>query len=366
MSFVGRDDLILWVRATLAERSVVLVGPRRVGKSRLLEKMSEDGSRGPFFVIDLQGARTLEEGLGRILARVAPANAAKNLLSRVDKVEVAGVGLGVSGAPRVDPWERLQDALIAIPVVEDQRITVALDEVPWWLDEVEDRGVGAARAVLANLRFLASAKALRHVRWVLTGSVGLAGRAIQWDAAAELNHLDVIVVPPLAAAGGRTLFEMVCTDGGRDCIGEAAALAHDLAGGLPHWIRLIAERARSRVAEGSKVERVVVEQVIDELLSVHMRHIFAEEGQGHLARRYPQGERRVADAVLTELAKGSDRVDRRGLVTAVAATTRQPPEVVQRVVLRLIDEFYLAEAGPGDLRFMVPLFGRWWRAWGAS
>lgn len=349
----------MWDR--LGERSVMLFGPRRAGKSTLLEHMaahSRDDLR--LVVVDLQGLDSVSGMVERVVRTSGgQAGLASLLTDRLESLEGAGIGVGLSRRVDEDPWVTLEAGLERIsPADPASLVVIALDEVPWWLDNLERRAAGGARSALAQLRYLRGR--FPNLRWLLTGSLGLAGPAISWGAAAELNDLDLEELGPMTPPQGRALFEMVCTAGNRLVERAATERAHELAGGLPHWIRVLGERVRS--AEPGVVSVAQVELETDRLLSRANRHLFDEEGRVHFERRYAEGDRGLALAVLRSVASAG-RLPRRG---ALAEAQRRDPTVrarFDRVVDRLVDEFYLVEDGD-ELRFLVPLMGRWFTRWG--
>lgn len=217
----------LW--GLLRTTHLLFFGPRRVGKSRLLEEMSAAPKQHMRLVrVDLQGA-TLEEHLFARLWK-AMAEQRHQLQRTLDRVESAA-GVELAPPPERSPWEKVQELLESLD--SDRILVVALDEVPWWLDALERAKPGSARIALAELRRLRGESSLAHVRWVLTGSVGIASRAIRWQASAELNDLSVVELPPLDQAAGMALFETECLAHNRECEPEAAAFAHWLGGGRP-------------------------------------------------------------------------------------------------------------------------------------
>jgi hypothetical protein len=362
--WVDREPLPAQLWDRLRERSVLVVGPRRTGKSRLLEQMAQSPPLGIWMVVvDLQGLDRVEGMVERTQKQLSTRTGRwAALASRVESAELAGLSLTLSRAPEGEAWSKLEELLQESSPDEGGLLVVALDEVPWWLDALEQKVPGTARTALAQLRYLRGR--LPRVRWVLTGSVGLAGPAIDWGAAAELNDLDLVEVGPMTAAQGHTLFEMVCLSANRPSDPAAAARAHQLAGGLPHWIRVLAERARSSAPPSVGPEQVEAE--VERLLARSNRHLFDEEGRVHFERRYPEDERRLALTVLRSVAQ-AERVPRRGVLAETLASgllgSEGARERFERVVDRLLDEFYLVEEGD-ELRFLVPLMARWMRRWG--
>ncbi|HMV67837.1 MAG TPA: hypothetical protein PKA64_13390, partial [Myxococcota bacterium] len=275
------------------------------------------------------------------------------------RVRVVGAGVELADAD-ADPWSTLADDL------EDYRrglggeavLAVALDEVPWWLEELERTAPGAARAALASLRALRDSGRWSHLRWIFTGSVGIAGRASSWGASAELNDLQVQVVPPLDRAAARHLLRLK-TDNPHLSDDVCDAVSH-LADRRPHWIEVIG----ARLPQGGRaVAREDVERASEALLTRHMRNQFDDEGNGHFHRRYTSDERSVVRAIFDVLSERGQVSPENGVVAAAMRASGQPPGSVRATISRLCDDFYLTEEGAG-VRLSLPLFARWWTRWG--
>lgn len=364
--FVGREPLMDRLWGLLRTTHLLFFGPRRVGKSRLLEEMSAAPKQHMRLVrVDLQGA-TLEEHLFARLWK-AMAEQRHQLLRTLDRVESAA-GVELAPPPERSPWEKVQELLESLD--SDRILVVALDEVPWWLDALERAKPGSARIALAELRRLRGESSLAHVRWVLTGSVGIASRAIRWQASAELNDLSVVELPPLDQAAGMALFETECLAHNCECEPEAAAFAHWLGGGRPHWIRTIAERARAASSadeEPSVITKTLVEGELARLLGTQSRHLFHDEGSDHFGREYGPLERALCESVLNVVCANTEGVPRAGALTA--AMSHAPPDTnkatIEAVILRLIEDFYILEDEPDgrQIRVALPLFARWWTRW---
>ena len=365
----GREGLIRGLWQALGERNLIMSGPRRVGKSSMLKLMARHPAVGfALYRADLQGCGTVEEAFQRIYD-VLPRPRMAEVAAQAGRVqEVSGVKL--ADQERGSPWDRLKLALLGAlkTLPEATRLVVALDEVPFWLDELERDEPRAARLSLAQLRYLRQHHALERVRWILTGSVGLAGRAIAWEAAAELNDLDIIQAPPLDESAGRAVFEAAYTERMEQPIPvsqEACAYAHRLSGGRPHWIKQLAERVRP---QGSRIDVAAVQRAEASLLSREMRHLFRDEGRDHFRRTATAAEAEVMEAILTAVAEADRPLPRSGLLAVgmsvkLSAGAGMDRRGVDRLLLRLADEYYLTEVGPDSIEIAMPLFGRWWALW---
>lgn len=368
-TFVGRDDMMSALRSALAEgRNLILVGPRRVGKSVLLERMEEPGPGGlnvHVIRITMEGCTTQDGGIATIddaLTRRSAAAAADATARRVSKVEtpLGSVELTDKSGPT---WTALADRLegYRVGLPDGAVLAVALDEVPWWLEAMERHEAGAAKQVLGHLRSLRDGGRWPRLRWILTGSVGLAGRAAAWGAAKELNDLNVVEVPPLGRPEARHMLRLMMIGHGVALPDAAGDRAWELAGGRPHWIRLLGERARTSTV----VDVAAIDAAAASLVGRQQRHLFNHEGQTHFEEHYPPAQRELAVHVLDLLADADRALPEAGVVTAILARAAGTPRSEVRAVLdRLLDDFYLCESEDGQtLRLALPLFGMWWTRW---
>lgn len=362
MALVGREGDIQRLWASLARRSVLLSGPRRVGKTELLRTMAAMPHPGWVVLsVDLQGASTTADLVGRWEA-AAPAEAratAAGLKAAQGAIHAATGGV----SPSVDGWTRLAAATAHVfgGLGSEDRLLVVLDEVPWWLDELDQReGEGAARLALANLRHLRQRWPDR-LRLVLTGSVGLAGLAQDLGASAELNDLDRQILDPLTPTWGAALFRQELESGGRQIDDEAAREAAALAGGLPHWIKDIAQRAARQGLGPIGVGHVRLAR--DEILSPPMRDLFADEAREHFLRRHASDVGPLG-AMLDAAAEGEDEPEAALLAVALQAQPGMSERQARSLLYRLVDAWYLRQTSTGRWGFLMPLLRHWWQRYG--
>lgn len=287
-------------------------------------------------------------------------HATPEILSRVESAEILGVGASLRPVTADGAWERIERSLRASlgSLNANERLVVGLDEVPWWLDEIEAGHPGGARAALAALRRLRQARGLADsVRFILTGSIGLAGLASALGASAELNDLATVLVNPLTSAEGQTLFETeVLARGGMVAEG-AARTAAELAGGVPHWIKELA----SRVPPIREVLPHHVTRAAEDLLQPMLRKTFADEGSEHFRRRHP-GRLRALHAILDLTAEASAPVAEEAAMTAAMAAQVDLSRADARECIHLlVGGFYLRIVPGGKgLEWAIPLFRLWW------
>jgi hypothetical protein len=384
--FIGRQEDVARVTERIEHGGVLLVGPRRIGKTSLLKHICATPPTDLFALrVNLEG---LEDVAGAV-ERIGEALIDNKLVTEKLAEKLGGFSLNIKGvqverkANKVDddPFEALETMLEdAIGKLEaHQRLALFLDEVPWWLDALRrmrsddgdddtQRRVTAdarARQALAQLRYLRQRDDLAdRLRMVFTGSVGistLAGLLQSSDAIRDLSHYEL---KPMADSDGAALFDYELTLRNVDCDRDAADAAHALAGGSPHWIKQLAQLAAEQPRDGAKVGRDAVDRAVEALLAPRMRHLFDDEGNAHLHRRHG-ADARAMKRVLS-LASGSDQgLSKTRLLSVAIEGGVQTRAEAERIVWSLVDEFYL-EPDSDRLRFLNPLFRRWWERYGAS
>jgi hypothetical protein len=366
MDLIGRDQAIEALWRHLDDISVLLTGPRRIGKTSLLQTLRDRGRSGWEVVfIDVQGASTVGHLVERWMAAI-PSSVKLEVETRAAAIRAASAALSLSPDAAHDAWRDVT-FLIETHLAwsdDEQRLVVMFDEVPWWLDALEQRESGAARAALANLRRLRVQFGDR-LRMIYTGSVGLSGLAADLGASAEVNDLRVVDLPPLDRVGGTTLFEHDVVALGRTLNADAAREAHALAGGIPFWIKELAARAVAVRPEGP-IDLAAVDAAVEHLLSPMMRHYFQDEAADHFLRR-STSSLAVVRAML-DAAAGSEVVDEEALLTAgLAAKPGLSRGEVSKVLMRLADAWYLTPEPVKNGRrwgWLNPLLRLWWQRYG--
>lgn len=386
--FIGRENDVSRVLERLEHSGVLLVGPRRIGKTSLLKHLCDAPPEGILAVrVNLEGLEDLAGAVDRIAEALTAAKlVTKKILQNLGDVSltVAGVGTvtrkGDTAQPE-PPW-RLLEAMVeqAVSTLEShQRLALFLDEVPWWLDALrrprrddgDDDAMrvrtadARARTALAQLRYLRQRDDMtERLRMIFTGSVGISSLAEALQSADAIRDLSHYELRPMAATDGAALFDYELTLRDVGCHPDAADAACRLAGGSPHWIKQLAVLA-AEVPRGSVVQVADVERAVNALLAARMRHVFDDEGNAHLHRRHGH-DARVMKRVLSTASASDHGVPRSRLVAAAIEGGVRKRDEAERIVWALIDEFYLEPADDERLRFLNPLLRRWWERYGAT
>jgi hypothetical protein len=193
--------------------------------------------------------------------------------------------------------------------------------------------------------------------------VGLAGLAADLGASADVNDLDRQTLDPLGVTWSKALFRAEVSSLGRTATEEASEKAAALTGGLPHWIKEMAQRS---VAVGSgEVSEGHVQLAVKRMLEPAMRDLLRDELQEHFIRRH--ADHAGVMAALLNAAAEADETPEEALVSL--ALQRRPDlsrRRAQELIYRLADAWYLCPGNPGNWRFLTPLFRMWWNRYGVE
>ncbi len=352
---VGREDALERLWDTLEVQSVLLSGPRRVGKSELLKEMVRAPRKGWTAIrIDLEGLTDLDGALVRIERDLEAAGLLTELAGTL-QVKLKGPIEAETVEVGSDPWSTLE-RLLSAAIPKEGRLVVMLDEVPWWLDGLRTESDELARVALARLRYLRDKDP--RLQMLLTGSIGLAGLARAIGASAELNDLFPMELGPLPRAHAETLFDVELTRRGKVAHGGAKTLAWKETGGSPYWLKLLAQR----ITGTTGVTEAHVTEQIEALLGPRLRNLFDDEGNAHLRKRHG-GERGQRMRAVLSAAAAEDEIGLAALIMVAVANGERSRAAAEELVYILVDEYYLELDGE-RVRFLNPLLKRWWQRYG--
>ncbi len=373
-----RDDLWRYLEGN----HIVLSGPRRLGKTSLLQRLADEAEEKGLMarLVDVEGINSAEAFVGA-LARTFPDESitgylkaagkkASDWLARIHKIEAKGPG-GIGGGVEMRampqaPWAvaapKLQDRLSAPPLL------ILIDEFSVFLDKLITRDPVEAESLLGWLRAwrLSSGVACR---FVFTGSIGLNYLLEQHKFSTRFNDCyDFRLGPFKQKAALAMLVEVSDREGWR---AEDAALTHlcKRTGWLsPFYLNLLLassiEAARDREEESGSAERVLTQADIDDgydrLLASRSRFIHWYQ---RLERDLAEPEFSFALAILGALAKTDEGLTRKQLLARLQRRESDPDKraaTLGRLLLKLEEDGYL-DTGGERILFLSFLLRDYWR-----
>lgn len=373
------DRADLWRH--LAADHVVLSGPRRLGKTSLLQRLADEAADHGLIgvLMDLEGLDapagfidTLERAIPDETLRGQLQGAAASVGKRLPRLRKAEVKLagGIGGGFEIEAadatWaaaaRRLQERLSPRPIL------LLLDEVSVFLEKSLQRDRADTVRLLAWLRAWRQQSGLA-CRLVFSGSIGLNALLARFGLTTYFNDCLDFRLGPFKAGAALAMLTTQCQREG--WFATDATLSHLCArvGWLsPFYLNLLLDAAlaaaRDREQETGNDERRLrdsdVDDGYDRLLAVRSRFIHWHQ---RLERDLAPPDRTLALRVLAAIAGAGQGLTRRQLLARLAKLEPDPDQRAARldaVMITLEEDGYL-DAGGEMIAFPSFLLRDWWR-----
>ena len=272
----------------LSGASVLMLAPRRIGKTWLLGKIGEDLTADNWLCIkiDVEGMRTENEVLRALCNEIEKTQALtarvkshfmqrfKQLTTHVQDGNLA------AAIGDIDAREFIEE-LVSSLNAEDKSTLILVDEIALFIHELAKADPDAARSFLYHLRKLQ--QTFPKVRWFLTGSVGLDVIARRHNMLGALLGIDSYPLDTFSPEAARSYLDELCDSkqiAWPFSLDEEsfAYLAHELGWLSPYFLRQIALNIKPTGGGGSGrplATTADIERAFAQLLSPSQRLHFA-------------------------------------------------------------------------------------------
>lgn len=361
----------MWRR--LESDSLLLLAPRRIGKTSLMRELCAEAGQHQFNAFALSFAACADElacvrELSKALADAAPKQivnmqkALKSLLPNLKSLKFGPLGIELSAAEQPD-WRTLGEALTRSIGELEGRWLIAVDEVPVFLLGLLKRDDGLAR-VRGFLYWWRDLRQQHHqnIRWILAGSIGLDTVAARHGIGDTVNDL---IPTPLGAFDKATAdrFLSALAAGADIQLSPATRKAMISAIGwpVPYYLQILFAELQERVDDGAKPGPKLVEQLVEDLLGPTHKAYF-DYWRQRLTDELGSPEDSQAIRLLDHCARDPAGASRDTLSQALAKAIQAPEarETRLRYLLDVLEsDGYLVEID-GRWRFRLGLLRRYW------
>jgi hypothetical protein len=359
-------------------RNVSMHGPRRLGKTFVLDRLVDAAAEQGWTAIKVELAgcsdtravfRELCAGIGT--RRSGGAAAISWFAQRISQIL----------APRVDASSAWYQPLLTldhesqferlIGAMDDdrkRRWLLLIDELPIFLKSLHDQGPGG---VTAARNFMNQNSRLREkyskVRWMITGSIGIAPLAQAGDYQGVLAKFDNFELHPLSeaqardyvqdiAAGGQLLHRKDITDA------EAQAIIEAVGWRAAYYLEALAQKLKGQPMSATDDAKRAVEAAVAELLEPAEMPRFGP-WEEHLRKHYRDTDQMVAFSVMAALARAAQGQDIDGLLTEIQRSGLTRDQLRQLLTRLHVEGFITVDDWDQDsprCSFRNPLLRRWW------
>lgn len=353
-------------------RNVLMLAPRRMGKTVLLERLRQESDSKGFraLVLDVEHRRQEKDFFREMCASIQEELTVGQAIvaSLTERIRRA-----VQGAENLQgDWRNLlldmewevfaKHLLTQLEETKDDKTWVILvDEIAIFTKNLlDDQGVAAASDFLYKLRYLC--RAHPRVLWLFTGSIGLDTLARRHGFEGALVDLQIFALEPFSPKTAKEFLQTIAKWNEVTLPDESAqALCDRLGWLLPYYLEKIGEAA----CEGASLEKIVdsqaVERAAESLLDMAHR-TYWPTWREHLDKNFAEPERTRLFTLLAEVAASPEGAS---FDTLLLALNRRGEGIDERIVLGDIDTLvadgYLsADADRSHFRFRMNLLREWW------
>jgi hypothetical protein len=381
----GRDELIGRIWRQLAGNNILLLGPRRFGKSGVMRHLLRrprtgylplyldlmDASSPVDFAMRLTEAAAGTDPIRKTLRAVKslPKALREFLVHTVEEMEVKGVRLVLRQELETSWRETVRHLGAEMEKCQDT-VVFLLDEFPWMLANMEKKlGPTPARDFMAwfsSFR-LRGDSALRRHRFVVAGSIGLDALLRRLEAPDKLRDFERAYAGAIDEATAVHLVRDVCQTLDIEMTDELRQQIVERMDRIPYFIHLLL----SMLAQLPDCDRHPV--VPEGLERVCADRMLGNEGKGYFdhyrdrLRHYGKSRERAAMAILSTVSEApSGRVGESALYDMYRRARGRGfgSTEFDELMADLQCDFYLArDSQTNEYRFLVSVMRNWWKQW---
>lgn len=356
---------------------VLLLAPRRVGKTSLMLRLADDAAPKGFVAayVTVESAADELGFVARMLEAARSLDGSKSWLQRLRKGPLAGLLERVRKAgpvelrdPSAERWEKLGDeiaeALNDFARSKKRRLLLLVDEVPVFILQLlkQDPAGSRARTFLHWFRELRqNPRFTENVRWVVAGSIGLDNVARRTSLSRTIN--DFYVFDDLGAFSEEKARELV--EGWSQSFNlpldepTRTRLLERVGWLIPYHLQILFSAILDERGEKEPVSPAVVDRIYQRLVD---RGNYFDHWAERLREELPPPDDQQAIDLLTATARPPDGAARSTL-EAVLARHVSDPEARDQKLRHLLDvlrsDGYLVEAD-GRYRFRSSMLRDFW------
>ena len=382
-NFFPRPDIIFRLRKALGRDHVSFLAPRRTGKTSVLIHLEESSAEDhPRFRINLETCTTPAEMVTALLKAVGKEGSRwsqvttgiwKKVSASMEAIEAISIaGTKVTFQKGSKDWQKPADALLHQLLKHDGPITFLLDEFPILVDAIAKSDRDECESMLRWFREWRQRTSDTQIRFLVTGSIGLANVVRRHGFSDTVNDFDSVELPPLQPEDARQFILSLAEGNGLTLSEKHAAQILDLVGNAyPYFLQIFLaeidnacppEEGQDRPITSELIRRIYRERIITGPRNKYLPHMWER-----LEKSMLEEEVVLARAILRAIAKQEKGLSREQLTSA--AREALPEEIglnddaLQQVLEILKHDAYLLQNTdpPYHFSFFSNLLHDYWK-----
>ena len=367
----GRDEdaAILW-KEIEDEKNLLLLAPRRIGKTHLQHLMAEQAASHGYkaILLDVQGFGEEKDFLSQLCSAIQEeltigSKVIGSLTHRLNKAL-----LGQGGAEKdwrswllESDWKDFAQQLLAQLDEEggDHNWLILIDELPIFVQELQSKS--GTESISTFLSWLRRARLkYKSIRWILVGSIGLDTVARKYGLEGTINDLVPMGLEPFSEAVAKDFMKEIAARDRKSFSTDALDHACDRLGWLsPYYLERVAKNACTKAGGASEIDKKLVSDAMDQLLELPSRLYWAS-WRDHLDRNFDQVNRLTLYRILEEMSKRKTGCSTDHLIAKLSAAGVDNVNAVVRDALNTLENDGFVRKSGRNYRFRMNLLREWW------
>ena len=371
-----RDEAKIWRRLERGAHLIVLA-PRRVGKTSLLRNMERNPREGFVFLYVMVQSCTCEHDFYKeVIEKLYGSDFIGNLkkvgrttekfvrkqIGRVKKISIADAGIELADDKQELRHNDLAEVIHNLKL--KQKLIIILDEYPDVIERIHDvHGKQSATDMLTNSRTLCQDIELsKRAQFIFTGSIGLDSLANRLSASKLINDRNKVALSELKHKEAVAFIRFLETRNNSDMhLSDAMidALINKVEWRMPYYLEILWESLEDYCIdqEIAAPSPATLDAAYEQMFSQEYRSIFNHWVER--LQRFDKQERKLAKQILNMTAEQSE-IKLEGYLNLA-----QQPEFKNVnpnfVMDGLEHDGYLFEYQPKRYKFTSPILRTWWK-----
>ncbi len=386
--FLFRDDFVNELWEALAKHNVLLLAPRRTGKTSVMYRMLdypkedwlvihknvEDLKTPGEFVIELIDALNEHqpEYLRDCIAKMW--DFMKGVIDKIQSIEAYELKIELRKSDELQKdWRGLASGLLERIMRSGEKVLFIIDELPDMLNNMRNTNTEDYDVFLHWYRKIRDKSLNTQLRWLVGGSVNLVA-SLDWDGKVKLiNDLKSEILPPFSSEEVEKFvtsafevrgisFDAAVTQRVQTLLGTPVPLFLQM---LTQEIYRHCKRLKLTMVTSDIVDEVFRKALLGEMARDKLQHYYS-----CIKLYYPANEQNATYEILSLLSKSDEGISRRTLYQhyqeiesrkSGVRTGHSLKQAFDRLLLYLQSDFYIEEITNGYYDFASFLLKTWWR-----
>ncbi len=380
-----REQRLLWQH--LGTSHVLLLAPRRVGKTSLLYRLMDtaaDHDKKAVYV-SVADARNEDDFVRKLIAALASHPGSPKIWKRLQKgpfkrfvarllptIAAGPISVALEKAAPEEGWPKLAEAVADAIAAVGEPWVILVDELPIFILNLLRQDGGPDGEVARTRHFLNWFRHLRNptaggaaLRWVVAGSIGLDAVVARARLGDTINDLELLPLGPFSNETADEFLVALSDSYGLPLTAETRQRLAERAGWLiPFYLQVLFSRLHDLASEtGLTPSPTLIDRVVDELLTPAYRAYF-DYWRQRLTEELGRPDDQRALALLACVAERGE-TDREALDHTLSEFVPEPTER-QRALTFLLevlenDGYLTSELKPTRMwRFRSALLREYW------